>query len=394
MKRVILAWELGGGLGHLVHIRSLAKQFLAMGHEVYVALMDSSRAKSVFSGMDVKLLQTPFRSEYRSRQIIPPMSFTQLINNNGFSSSAELEGLVRSWRTLYELARPDVICFDYCPAALVAARNLDCLKVTIGVGFSSPPPGSPFGVFTNTALDAKKILEDDKLILKNTNQVLESIGSNTLESLDQLFYDEIKTCFLSLPEFDHFCAREASLYYGPVLSTSGIKPKWPRNYKKKVYVYVKQFPGIVELLQLFSKFHISFIVYTNNVPNIVLRSCEAQNISYITDPLDLSRVSKEADLAIVNAGHTTLCQFVLAGVPVLMIPLQMEQQMLAVRIDEQKLGWIADTEDKKNFLRNVESLLASLRNGLPIQQGIRGKYAKSNFAELQIEMCNEIISSA
>jgi len=391
MKKVLFTWELGGGLGHIIPIRSLAEQFLAMGHEVYVAMMDLTHAASVFSGMNVKFLQAPFKSGYRSNPILPPMSFSQLLNNNGFSSKSELEGFVQSWRTLFELVQPDVICFDHSPSALVAARNFNCVKVTIGVGFSSPPPATPLGVFSDTALNIKKMTDDDKFILKNINDVLKSIGSDPLQSLDQLLYDGIKTTFLSLPEFDHFQARDESMYYGPVLSESGVKPKWPKKHKKKVYVYVKQFPGIVQLFKLFAKFPISFIVYTNNVPDNVLASCKASNVCYQKEPLDLSLVSKEVDLAIVNAGHSTMCQFVLAGVPVLMVPLQMEQQMLAVRMYEQKVGWIGDTESR-DFIQGVERMLAGISNGLVVQKDICKKYSKSNFSRRHIELCDEIIA--
>jgi len=391
MKKILFTWELGAGLGHIIHIRKLAQQFLALDHEVYVALMDLTHAASIFSGMNVRLLQAPFKTGFRSNPIVPPMCFSQLLHNNGFSSDKELEGLVKSWQTLYQLVRPDVILFDHCPSALVAARNVDCLKVTMGVGFSSPPPATPFGVFTELASNIQKMTADDNLVLNNINKVLASIKATPLKTLDQLFYDEVKTCFLSLPEFDHFQPRDESLYYGPVLSASGTKPEWPKKHKKKVYVYVKQFQGIMQLLKMFARFQISFIVYTNNVPDNVLNACKSPNIHFQAKPLDLSLVSKEADLAIVNAGHTTLCQFVLSGVPVLMLPLQMEQQMLAVRMYKQKVGWIADTENG-SFFQSVESTLSGVINGLPEQRDICEKYAGSDFDQQQIKMCRKIIS--
>lgn len=392
MKKILLTWELGGGLGHIIPMRTLAKQFLDMGHEVYLALMDLTHAAEVFSGLNVKLLQAPYKSGFRANPILPPMSYSQLIHNNGFSSEKELEGLVKSWQTLFELVKPDVICFDHSPSALVAARKFDCLKVNIGVGFSTPPPASPFGLFSEHGVNVKKVKADDTSVLMNINKVLAGIGAKKLNTLDQLCYDNVKTCFQSLPEFDHFMARDESMYYGPVLTSSGTKAKWPqKKYTKKVYIYVKQFAGIAQLFKLLSKFQISFIVYTNNVPENVLASCKAPNISFQTKPLDLSIVSKEADLAIINAGHSTLCQFVLAGVPVLMLPLQMEQQILAVRMNQQKVGWIADTENQ-NFFQTIEQVLAGVSGGsLPIDLCIRDKYASADFPGQQIALCEELI---
>lgn len=394
MKRILLTWEIGGGLGHIIPMRALAQQFLSMGHEVYIALMDLTHAASVFSGMNVKLLQAPYKTGFRSNPILPPMSFPQLLHNNGFSSDKELEGLVRSWKTMFELVGPDVICFDFSPSALVAARNFDCVKVNIGVGFSTPPVAQPLGVFTDTAGNTKKMLADELSVLNVINRTLETTGSHAMKSLDQLFYDNVKSCFQSLPEFDHYSARDELFYYGPVLSVSGVKPKWPKKkYDKKVYVYVKEFPGIAQLLKMFSRFPFSFIVYTNNVSNEVLNSCKAPNLCFQTKPLNLAMVSKEASLAIVNAGHSTLSQFVLAGVPVLMVPLQMEQQMLAVRMNQQKVGWIADTENS-NFFQSVESVLSSLAGNseLSVDKTICNKYTGSSFYEKQIQLCHDVIA--
>ena len=393
MKRVLLTWELGGGLGHIIQIRAFAEQFLAMGNEVYIALMDLSHAANVFAGMNVKLLQAPYKTGYRAKAILPALSFTHILNNNGFAADTELEGLVRSWRNLYELVRPDVICFDHSPSALVAARGYPCVKLSTGVAFNSPPPGKPLGIFTDAPVDKKKLIADDDQVLSNINNVLDTIGQAKLETLDQLFYDGVKTCFQSLPEFDHYQARDDSLYCGPVLTYSGAKPKWPGSYKKRVYVYVKQFQGIVQLFKLFARFQMSFVVYTNNVPDDVLKMCKAPNIRFQSKPLDLSLVSKQADLAIVNAGHSTLCQFVLAGVPVLMVPLQMEQQILAVRMYKQKVGWIADTENPQ-FMQHVESLLKVLNKGLSVSHDIRDKYAGVDFTERHVKLCKEIIDLA
>ena len=390
MKKILFTWELGGGLGHIIPMRTLAKQFLSMGHEVSIAMMDLTHAASVFSGLKVRFLQAPFKSGYRDNPILPPMSYSQLINNNGFSSHTELEGFVRSWQTLYELVKPDVICFDHSPSALVAARKLDCLKVTIGVGFSSPPPSSPFGVFTHETVNTKKIINDDKFILGNINAVLKSMGAAQYKGLDQLLYTGIKTTFLSLPEFDHFESRDESLYYGPVLSASGVRPKWPKKHNTKVYVYVKQFPGIAQLFKTFAKFPVSFIVYTNNVPDNIINACKAANICYQKKPLNLSLVSQEADLAIINAGHSTLCQFVLAGVPVFMVPLQMEQQMLAVRMHQQQVGWIGDTETQ-GFFQNLERILSGVSGGLPVKRDISEKYKSYDFSSRHKEFCYELI---
>lgn len=58
MSTILFAWELGGGLGHLMQMRPIAHGLLARGHRIAAALKDLFRARQVF-GPDVPLLQAP-----------------------------------------------------------------------------------------------------------------------------------------------------------------------------------------------------------------------------------------------------------------------------------------------------------------------------------------------
>ena len=45
MARILLTWELGGGLGHLMNLRPLAEGLTRRGHRVVAALRDLSSAR-------------------------------------------------------------------------------------------------------------------------------------------------------------------------------------------------------------------------------------------------------------------------------------------------------------------------------------------------------------
>lgn len=47
-KRVLMGWEFGGGLGHLVQTRLLACDFLDAGYEVFVAVASPQNGARVF----------------------------------------------------------------------------------------------------------------------------------------------------------------------------------------------------------------------------------------------------------------------------------------------------------------------------------------------------------
>lgn len=287
------------------------------------------------------------------------------------------------------LIKPDLVFFDHSPSALVAARGFEFPRASLGTGFCIPPPGSPFGVFERRGAP-NAILNDDAFVLHNINSVLEVLESPVLERLDQLCHEDIRHCFLSLPEFDHFSGRAGGEYCGPVLTSSGVTPKWPGSYARRVYVYMKQFPGVESFLKLLPKFSASFIVYTANIDNSVLNRCVAANIHYERSPLDLAVISGEADLAIINANHSTSCQFILAGLPTLMIPLQVEQFMLAARLQEQNLGWLADPE-KSNFIQRSARLVGEIASISTAQERLVKKYMDLDFLRLQNDFCTRTL---
>ena len=123
MATILLTWELGGGLGHLVNLLPLAKGLFERGHRVVAALRDLSRAEDVFGGVEVTYLQAPVINRPVFQIIEPVRNFAQLLFNNGFSDPAELKIMSRAWLNLYEYVRPDLIVFDHSPTALLAARS-------------------------------------------------------------------------------------------------------------------------------------------------------------------------------------------------------------------------------------------------------------------------------
>ena len=52
----------------------------------------------------------------------------------------------------------------------------------------------------------------------------------------------------------------------------------------------------------------------------------------------MNAVARECDVAVLNANHGTLCDVLLAGKPALMLPLHLEQRVLAERVSALGVG--------------------------------------------------------
>ena len=102
MARILVTWQLGGGLGHLVPLWPLVRGLCERGHRVFAALKDLSRAGAVFGRTGVSYLQAPFRLGRVESHIERPRTFAQILHNVAFGDVEELRTLGDAWRNLYD----------------------------------------------------------------------------------------------------------------------------------------------------------------------------------------------------------------------------------------------------------------------------------------------------
>ena len=122
MSRILYAWELGMGYGHVGSVLPLAMRLQERGHEIVFALRDLSHAERFLGRRGFALLQAPvWMGDKRGPEL--PVSYADMLANFGFPDRAGLTAMVRAWRGLYALVRPDLLMIDHGPTALLAARG-------------------------------------------------------------------------------------------------------------------------------------------------------------------------------------------------------------------------------------------------------------------------------
>src|SRR4051812_26575394 len=115
MAKILLTWELGGGLGHLIQLLPLARGLTAAGHTVFAALKDLTRVRGI-SGYDgVVLLPAPTQPGRPADEIKPPVTFAHILHNVGIGNPIAFTGLAEGWRNICALVRPDLIIYDHSP---------------------------------------------------------------------------------------------------------------------------------------------------------------------------------------------------------------------------------------------------------------------------------------
>ena len=101
----------------------------------------------------------------------------------------------------------------------------------------------------------------------------------------------------------------------------------------------------------------SLVVFPD-IPADMLARHQYANLRISTDPVETSRVLNDADLAITYGGHGLTAAFLLAGKPLLLLPGQLEQYLLARRIEEIGAGLLVDPEQPASDLPSKLQRLA------------------------------------
>lgn len=361
MARFLLTWELGQGLGHLVNLRPLALGLVERGHHVTLALQDLSRAKSVFPLDRVEVLQAPLM-QWRTAGHGPTLSFAHVLRQNGFDDADKLAGLVAGWRTIIGYARPDVMVLDHSPAALLAARGFAAKRVLLGTGFFCPLDQSPMpGLQLWLQHDPAALVAEEQAVLKVVNAVLGDWKLPLLDRLAQLYYPHDEHFLVTFPELDHYGTRPGVRYWGAWQSGFGKAPQWPAGVGKRIYAYLKPFQELPALLELLARSGMPTIVYSGGIPPEVQARFAVPTLRFENQPLDMQRVGRECDWAILNGNHGTLVALLLAGKPTFHVPMYVEQALLVNAVIAMGAGLGASPADRRQIEANFHQMLVDTR---------------------------------
>ena len=143
MSRILFAWELGGGYGHTSRFLPIGLKLRDRNHEVIFVLKDLSHAEMILGRHGFSFLQAPIWLPKMTGLSNPPLNYPEILLRFGFHNKETLASMVKAWRQLFALVRPDLLILDHAPTALLASYGGKIPRTIIGSGFSSPPRITP-----------------------------------------------------------------------------------------------------------------------------------------------------------------------------------------------------------------------------------------------------------
>lgn len=358
MSRIILAWELGGNYGHISRLVPLIASLKMNGHDVSLIVRDISTARQFTQHLDVLVLQTPL-SQPR-KQYLQPISFADVIANAGFDSFENLYALVRGWHDLFKLLHPDVVVAEYAPVAILSSKlaNIPCLRVD--TGFAIPPDVSPWPSFRPwLRVASEQLLVREMELLAEINHVAAALRKPKFGQLYEAVRSDL-TLITSVPELDHYPGRKNGRYIGPL---SGLicesTSSWPIGDGSRIFVYIRPFSGFEKILEILVSGRFRSIVVIPDIDASQAAKLTNDRLTVLNYPVEIGCILRNADLVISHAGHGLSSAALMAGVPVLAIPTQIEQLMLTNIMEQLGIGKMLSLRAvKNNSLAAIQSVMS------------------------------------
>lgn len=352
MARILLAWELGEGMGHLLPLKPLLQRLCAAGHELVVAAVDLASARRVLGSLSTRYVQAPRLAEPVGQPRRRCRCFAELLILNGYEDPTSLAGRHAAWGALADLFQPDLVLAEHSPGALLMARSRGIPAVHAGVGFTCPPdrqpiliPGQPPG--QSAAVEAK--------LVDGLNELLKRHGGRQLDRLGQLFNDVAELFLLTFAELDHLGPREGATYYGVAVPSEGVQPAWTGE-GTRTFAYLKPFPALEALLTELRRRNQPVILVPDRIDPALLARHAGGNLQIITSRHDMQAVVREARLIISNGNHGTSAAAMLGGVPLLAFPLHQEQETCALRMRESGLAGVLPAYQPSDIAQMLDLL--------------------------------------
>jgi glycosyl transferase family 28 len=374
-RHFLFVWELGSDLGHFTTLIPVMSVLLERGHKVSFITRNIEDAANIGLSEDIALYQAPLwhRGGRKSRMTC---SQADILLDMGYDSTKGLSYMLRSWRRFYDLLQPDMVIYNYAPTAMLAWYDLDVPKVLLGNAFYSPAPGKRSLNLCYWNDGSNDIDDVDHRFIENVGRVLSQKKSRFLNQPSDIFKVD-QAFFLGFPEFDIYrYQRDVGVYFSHFGElNSWANPDWPKVAGKKVFAYLKAGQRHVSavLESLASTPDINVLCYYSGNREDVME-WQSDNVNIVASPVSMPAVLEQAELVICHGGAGTVFESLQAGVPLVLIPIQLEQIHHSITVDSLGLGVAIKTVDTPDIVR--KKIEYAVRDGSILDNAARFSRSK------------------
>lgn len=335
MPRVLLAWEFGAGLGHLNRLLAVAPRLLALGHEVAFAVPDPDAARPAvaraLADAAVPILAGPHwkPAALPNVRAVPTDSFADVLRLFDCHRPEVLRAAVARWDAVLAEVLPDLIVADFAPTLSLAAPA-GVPRVVLGNGYTVPPPGRPLPPMRPwvRALPEHSRTHEAEL-LDVAGRLHHERHGRPLRHLADLFSGD-RTFVCTIPAFDPYGPHRRGPVFMP-FNVPRVAPGPPvaeRTGGVALYLPVNH-PQIRAVFAALAAMGVPCDAHVGGADPQAAARGAPPNVTIHGQPLAMETALPAARALIHHGGLATAYAGLQAGVPQLVMPVNLEQSITA-----------------------------------------------------------------
>lgn len=257
-----------------------------------------------------------------------PCTYAHVLYNSGYDDAASLLGLIRAWRTLFRAVRPDLLIGEHAPTALLASLGLPFKRVTIGNGFALPPDACPLPNLRSwLSRDIERLRKEENIVCETMNRALATLKAPVLEHIGALFRTD-GNFLRAIQEVDPYERPKSTKYWGTPLTTTATAQSGQMDEGSRVFAYLKPSPLVAPLFKKLTQLGVPTLAVSSGLPKSLEDRYSSETLRF-SPPVNMRETVEQCDVAIHNSNLNSAVQMLLAGKPMLLMPLTLEHYLTA-----------------------------------------------------------------
>lgn len=316
--KILLGWQLGSGQGHIQRLVALAEKLEAYGHTPIFALKSYDLKGIDFPWQRLEPPELVFSGREAS------FTFSDVLATFGFDEVSLLRSHLAAWQKILRDVNPALVITDHAPGLVLAAQTI-APTIVIGSPFAVPPPIETFPLIRCPA--PPESLERQQRVSDVIHQ-LSSINA----PLGKLLTGD-RSFIFSLPPLDWY----AFWRVHPTYVSAHITPiPFCHTQLGQTQLGQTQLSQTQTDPTRMGQSQHANQVWSYLAADYPLRDLVLTTLRPTVDFKPMQEALRDKGLAIHHGGLTTSIACLLAGIPQLVLPRYIEQQLTTIGL--QQLG--------------------------------------------------------
>lgn len=309
-RRALIAWDMGGGHGHVVHLAAVAKALRCRGFDLKARLLNHRDAREILPFCDSVEQAESLPLQVARDQPFPSGYFGDLLGLHGFTDPSIVKGAIARWRGIIARQHPEIVVCGLAPCALLAARTLGIPVVQVGVPCDTPP--HHLAMFPGIPDNASAPLFDETEVLEVVNQVLAEFDTSALPFLPGVLACEDQIT-ASIPLLDCFGRWRNNALVPPVVG-DWVEPG--ERLRREVFVYLSTLERFSpKILTAVATIDLPVrVVVAGNIAS-ALAILRRGGVAVEEHPVPASEIVRGARVLVHGGNHGISCLGLRAGLP-------------------------------------------------------------------------------